>query len=407
MSVNKRIALITTWYPPITGVAVGRMDSFANYLSEDFEVEVFCLGNINETITKSEKLRVHYLRTNKLYQQLKSNQKDPKIIHNFKTLLRILLKKAIKNPLKNWEISTLLKLQTDHKKKAFDLIISSFSPEEAHLVAIYFKKTFPSVPWIADMRDEMATNPYLDLLTKNRLINIEKEINKYANGLITVSEPILLDFQKSMPKIAFFEEIRNGFDHSYAFEQEDKKIDNVLKFGYFGSFYGTRKPDNFLLAIENFHYINPKFIFEIHIYGAHNNYKIPNSLKNKVFKHLGLPYLKAIEEMNKMDVNLLFHPRSIQKGVFSGKIFDYISVKKPIFALVDKDDVAAKLIRDLNCGYVAEFDDLIEIKEKLDEIISDFKNHIVRIAEQEDIKKLHRRNSVLRLTKMIHKIISK
>jgi len=407
LSVNKRIALITTWYPPITGVAVGRMNSFANYLSEDFEVEVFCLGNTEESITKSEKLSVHYLRTNKLYHQLKSNQRDSKIIHNCKTLFRILLGKTIKNPIKDWEIATLLKLQTVHENKAFDLIISSFSPEEAHLVVINFKKLFPSVPWIADMRDEMAANPFLDIQTKNRLLSIEKEIDECADGLTTVSEPILLDFQKSMPKIAFFEEIRNGFDHSMVFEKEEKKKDNVLKFGYFGSFYGTIKPDNFFLVIENFQNINPEFIFEIHIYGAHNNYEIPNYLKNKVFKHLGLPYLKAIEEMNKMDINLLFHPRSIRKGVFSGKIFDYISAKKPIFALVDKDDVAAKLIHDLKCGYVAEFDDLTEIKEKLDEIISDFKNQTLRIAEADDIKKLHRRNSVLRLTKMIHKIISK
>jgi len=407
LSVNKRIALITTWYPPITGVAVGRMNSFANYLSEDFEVEVFCLGNTEESITKSEKLSIHYLRTNKLYQHLKSNQRDSKIIHNCKTLFRILLSKVINNPLKNWEIATLSKLQSVHEKKSFDLIISSFSPEEAHLVAINFKKIFPSIPWIADMRDEMATNPYLDLRTKNRLLNIEKEINEYANGLTTVSEPILLDFQKSMPKISIFEEIRNGFDHSIIFEQDEKKKNNVLKFGYFGSFYGLRKPDNLLLAIEKFQNINHEFIFEIHIYGAHNNYGIPYSFKDKVFKHLGLTYLKAIEEMNKMDINLLFHPRSIRKGVFSGKIFDYISAKKPIFALVDKDDVAAKLIHDLKCGYVAEFDDLTEIKEKLDEIISDFKNQTLRIAEADDIKKLHRRNSVLRLTKMIHKIISK
>ena len=87
---NKRIALITTWYPPITGIAVSRMDSFANYLSEDFTVEVFCLGDKKETIKKSKSLIVHYITSNNLFNKLKSNQKDFKIIHNFKTVLRIL-----------------------------------------------------------------------------------------------------------------------------------------------------------------------------------------------------------------------------------------------------------------------------------------------------------------------------
>ena len=72
-SKNKKIALITTWYPPINGIAVNRMNAFANYLSERFEVEVFCLGKQNETIVVNSNLQVHYATSNKLFEKLKSN----------------------------------------------------------------------------------------------------------------------------------------------------------------------------------------------------------------------------------------------------------------------------------------------------------------------------------------------
>lgn len=402
---NKRIALITTWYPPITGVAVGRMNAFANYLSEDFEVEVFCLGNTEESITKSEKLSVHYLRTNKLYQQLKSNQKDSKIIHNCKTLFRIFLKKVIKNPLKDWQNATLSKLKLVHKNKAFDLIISSFSPEEAHLVAINFKKLFPSVPWIADMRDEMATNPYLDAQTKNRLLAIEKEINEYANALTTVSEPILLDFQKKMPKIAVFKEIRNGFDHIFSRDLDIKKRNKVFTLGYFGTFYGKRKPTVLLEALKQLKLKNKDFDFRFEIIGAHQNFTIPNEIATEIHFLPALSYIEAIEKMATMDANIQIHPRSKQKGIFTGKLFDYISVQKSIIALVDNEDVAAKIIRDFDCGYVAEFSEIEDNKKIILEAFHDWKINQLKYATVEQVQTLHRRNQVQKLAELITKLI--
>ena len=53
--------------------------------------------------------------------------------------------------------------------------------------------------------------------------------------------------------------------------------------------------------------------------------------------------------MNEMDANIMLHPRGERKGVYSGKLFDYISAQKPIIACVDKNDVAAELIYSFDC----------------------------------------------------------
>ena len=404
---NKRIALITTWYPPITGIAVSRMDSFANYLSEDFTVEVFCLGDKKETIKKSKSLIVHYITSNNLFNKLKSNQKDFKIIHNFKTVLRILLKKVIKSPLNSWKNDTLFDLKRIHEKEPFDLIISSFSPSESHVVASEFCQIHSSVPWIADMRDEMSTNPTIDGITKSNLHNIENLVNKYASAITSVSEPILNDFKLICPKVSLFEEVRNGYNHLLVNQNLNSLNNSTFTFGFFGSFYGAVKPDLFFEALMKILLSVPEFDFQFEVYGAHKNFNIPTKLKNKVHIFPHLPYEKAILKMQKMDVNVLFIPNNGRKGIYSGKLFDYISVQRPIFAMLDKKDVAFDLIKELNCGYLAEFNDIDEIVDAIKKIIKDKTEGVFDVASTSQVESLHRRNQVQKLKTLINNLISK
>ncbi len=403
---TKRIALVTTWFPPLNGVAVSRMNAFANYLSEEFQVEVFCLGEKSEKLQKTERLSVHFSTSNKLFEKLKSNQADNKLVHNAKTALRIGLKYIVKNPLDSWKKATIQKLKTRHKEETFDLIISSYSPQEAHLVAIEFCKEFSNVPWIADMRDEMSSNPYIDLNTKNMLKAIEEDVNKYASAITSVSKPIVEEFRQICPSVSFFEEIRNGFDHDLKLDNAASQ-DNEFKLGYFGSFYGARKPDFVFNALVEIKKENPELKFSVHIYGAHNNYSIPSAIKEDVFKYAGLNYIDAVKEMNRLDGNILIHPRTKHKGVFSGKIFDYISAEKPVLAFVDKDDVAAELVNELHCGYVAEFEDHTENKKIILEAFNAKLNNDLKIASAEAIASLHRKNQVQKLAELINQLTSK
>ena len=401
MQANKRIALITTWFPPQESVATNRMLAFAEFLSETFEVEVFCLAQEEKTIVWKSNIRVHYSASSELLERLKDKTSDGAFLHKIKVGTRIVLSKVIPNPLVKWQKSTVSKLKQVHSQKAFDCIISSYSPQEAHLVAIDFKKEFPTVPWIADMRDEMAANPYLDTQTKNRLLAIEKEVNKYADALTTVSEPILLDFKKSMPKIAVFEEIRNGFNHQFKRDLNSEQRNEVFTLGYFGTFYGKRKPTILLEALKQLKLENKDFDFRFEIIGAHQNFTIPTEITSKIHLLPPLSYSDAIEKMATMDANIQIHPRSEQKGIFTGKLFDYISVQKSVIALVDTEDVAAKLTQDFDCGYIAEFSEIEANKKVILEAYNDWKMNQLKFATFEQLQTLHRRNQVQKLAELI------
>lgn len=400
---KKRIALVTTWFPPQQSVATNRMLAFAEFLSEKNEVIVFGLGPENKTGSWSENVTVHYFKANSVIDKLRSKQSDPRFVHLCKTAIKIVLTKVTRNPLSKWQAEVTKKLSEEHAKNPFDVVISSFAPQETHLAVVGFMKDHPSVRWIADMRDEMSMNPGLDNLQKQRMREVEQQIDQYATAITSVSQPILDDFKKLCPHVKYFGEIRNGFNHSLVNSRENSN--SRFTMGYFGSFYGGRKPVTFFSALEELKKEHPDFDFEFHIVGAHRNFEIPNSVADNVLFLPPLKYEDAIKKMMTMDANLVIHPRSEQKGVFTGKLFDYISVNVPVLAFVDKDDVAAQLVLDFNAGYVGECNDKEVNKRAIWECYIDWKNNKVKIVSEENRMSLHRKNQVAKLQLLIDQIL--
>lgn len=403
MSEKKKIALVTTWFPPKSGVAVNRMESFAEFLAEDFEVVVFALDDKPHSAVHGKQIQVHYASGSRIDRLLKSDTRDSLPKHKLKTLLRIIRSRVQKDPLAGWMRSTVEKLISEHAKKSFDLVISSYAPAEAHEAILEFKKNYPDLPWIADMRDEMSLNPHNLPHLNEKLRKLEQRINGAASALTTVSLPILEDYRKLCPDIPHFLEVRNGYNHELQFPEHQPG--NVMKIGHFGSFYGKRKPGLFFDALLEVLKDEPEVKVELHFVGAHRNFEIPEKLNETVFIREPLAYLDAINEMAVMDANLMIEPRSERKGVFTGKLFDYLSVRRPVLALVDTSDVAAQLIRETNAGYTGECTSREENIAAIRAAIHDWKNRSMRTISATEAVKLHRRIQVGKLKELINEII--
>ena len=230
----------------------------------------------------------------------------------------------------------------------------------------------------------------------------ESLINDYATAVTSVSAPILNDFKLLMPKVNYFEEIRNGYNHDFV---PETKLNNSTTYtiAYVGTFYGDRKPDRFFQALEQL--LQKQSIdIQIKIVGSHENFTIPTSLKKRVECLPQLGYKEAIQLMATMDANILIHPTTPQKGIYTGKLFDYISVRKPVIALVDPTDVAAQLIREFDCGYVADLADIQGIEHCLFEAYQDKVNGTIKMASQENALSLHRKEQIKKLSRLIVKI---
>lgn len=397
MSRKKRIALITTWFPPKTSSAVNRMFTFAGYLSKNYEVEVFTESASTGTKTIDE-IKVHYLNANSVWNRWRHSHDDNWLKHNFISVLNVSKGLVGISDYKNWAKAALKHIQKCNNEQPFDLIISSYAPFDAHWVAIKFL-TKKRIPWIADMRDEMSQNPFATLGEKRHLRKQEKKVGNRASAITSVSAPILRDFERLMPKIKHFTEIRNGFNHEI--KPENRTANQDFTIGYFGNFYGKRKPDTFFQVLEKL-IVNKNLKVKIKIVGAHRNtFHIPSVLDEVIETLPQVGYIDAIRLMAKMDANLLIHPSGHHKGVYTGKLFDYISVARPVIGIIDKNDVAAELIDEFNCGYIADYYDTNEIETMVLAAYADWKIGKVRRATDAQIATLHRKHGVKILSELI------
>ena len=400
---KQRIALVTVWFPPNNGVAVNRMQAFARYLGEDFYVEVFTLGDQH----KSEERDfgdVHYLRAASIWKKIAHRTSDFKLLHHSKTVLKIALTKMGLSPYKSWKKQAVKCLENRHREDPFSLIISSYAPVDAHEVALEVVQKFPEIKWITDMRDEMGSNPFLLEQDREKLRNKELAFLPHVTALTTIALPILEDFKRVMPDLQAYVEVRNGFDHSVL---PRDNFNTKFTMVYAGTFYGKRKPDTLFTAIESLlkaGKIDRDFCFRF--IGTNHNFHIPPSLTEFVEFVPKTPYLEAIEMMANADCNLLINPPLGTKGQFSGKIFDYISVEKPILALVDLKDVAAELILHHHAGIPVEFTDIEGAEKAILELYGFWKRREKYPIDTEKTPELHRKFQVEKLKQLIHQLLA-
>jgi glycosyltransferase involved in cell wall biosynthesis len=218
--------------------------------------------------------------------------------------------------------------------------------------------------------------------------------------LTTVSRPIANDFLKLCPNIQVHE-IRNGHNMNLpAFS--DYNFNSVFTIVYAGTFYGLRKPNNFFKALLDFiksdeesRKVHIKFI------GTPRNFDVPDHSSISIEYIEQCTYNEACQFQLQADANLLILPKLEAKGVYSGKLFDYLACCKPIIAVVDPTDVAADLIKECRAGYIADFDNIKEIETAIFTAYQNWSTKTILNCDRTKIEQLHRKYQVEKLNQLI------
>jgi len=381
------------------------MLAFVNYISKErFKITVITLNEGNSPAHETNQTGdIYREQDEQIIPFLKNKQGENKLLHLSKVVWNVLLLKVLQYPHKAWMKRVEKRLEFVHSKNPIDLIISSFSPIEAHLATYNFLQNHKSIAWVADMRDEMSTNGQINNQTRKLLQKAEIKINSRAQAITTVSSPILNDMRRIMTQVQEFAEIRNGFDNDL---KPDRNHNSVFTIIYAGTFYGPRKPHTFFEGLRIFlstHTVE----FKIQFLGTHHNFSIPKEFENKCEFIPPVDNNKALEYISKADASLLILNEINRVGVYSGKIFDYISVQKPIISVLNPNDVAADLIREQNAGYIADFNQPNEIARSIEFAWKIWNDKSYLPVDEAKVKTLHRKYQVKILEDLILKIVSK
>jgi glycosyltransferase involved in cell wall biosynthesis len=371
---NKKVLMIAYYYPPINNGGVQRPASFAKYLPsfgyEPIIVTCNMPGVVNDTKhLNAEKCILRFRDRGSDFISLGAAQS-----FLYRGARKVLYKVGLLPGYFHWwykEVSKNVHSIVEEYKP--DIVWSTYPPLENLMIGMDITRKY-GIPLILDFRDGLVYESldkqffYLDA----RLKRIEEQLVSSAAKIVTVTDPITEYFNCHYPgKKAVT--ISNGFDRDEWQNLEKINLGDKINFAYTGRLTNSRKGTSIKQLVKAINLLSEdekkKICF--HMIGEFSNKEIKVMSNEVVFKiHGFVDRFTALQYQYSADI-LLLVTASGQRSVATGKLFEYLAAKKPIFALTG-NTAAEEII--INTGIGICVDSLIpgRITQELRKIITEF-----------------------------------
>ena len=412
---NKKVLIISFYFPP-ANMSSGylRALKFATYLPEDnfvpyiLTVNSIAYEQISERSVNQMPDDIIINRTFCLDAQrhLSIKGKYPNFL-------------AIPDKYSTWIIPALLKgLQLIYTEK-IDFIFSTSPIPSAHMIG-YLLKKITKRPWIADFRDPVW-DEYMNL--KGVQLRARKYIEKKSvlnsDLLVMTTDGIKKLFLKRYPflKNKKLEVIPNGYDendfkHIYSMNARHQSRIKLIHAGLLEQI--DRDPVPFFKSVSML--LKTKKITESHItinlYAPGNDDYYKSIIKEYGIENIvkiqqRLPYTDILREMFNSDVLLLFQGPSCDTQI-PAKLYEYLRISKPIFALTSESGETGKIIKKLKAGIIVPPDQPETIALRLNGFIHQIQNNVnLPTASREEITQFSRAHQTKTLVNCFKNISSK
>jgi hypothetical protein len=283
------------------------------------------------------------------------------------------------DPTIDWSVSAIKKGDELLSESHIDAIISSINPPTSHIIAKELAQR-KKIPWIADFRDLWTQNHYYKFSGIRRFFEkiLEVKTVSSANALTTTSLP-LSEKLKELHKNKKVYAITNGYDP----QQVNMKIPSTKKFSitYTGFVYkGRQDPEPLFRVLKTLideNMLDPATI-EVHFFGYHEGWLTSDiekyHLENVVQVHGQISREDSIQKQRESQVLLLLTWNDpYEKGIYTGKIFDYLAARRPILAVGLHGTVVTDLLVQTQAGVNVSSD--AEIKDHLLKLYREYKEN--------------------------------
>jgi glycosyltransferase involved in cell wall biosynthesis len=384
----KRVLIVTYYWPPSGGAGVQRWVKLSKYfvrqgiipyvvtvdpakasyalrdetLQEDVDatVKVFHTSTLEpygiyKTITRKKEIPFGGF-SNDEKQQLKFSQKFTRFIRGnlFLPDARV-----------GWNRYAFKKCCELIENEKIDAIITTSPPHSTQLVGLKLKKKY-NLPWLADLRDPWTGIYYYDKLfltgfSKRRDAKMERNVLENANAVVVVSNDIRKNLLAKSDKLKpeNFHVIPNGFDREDFDKVKAEAKEKEFVISYTGTLTNDYRLEGFLSAVKKL--LENTIPLRLHITGS-----MPLNIKERIeevakgnarFK-LHVSHHEAIAQMKAADVLLLVIPDAKgNKGILTGKLFEYLASGVPILCVGPTDGDAAEIISNCNSGSSFNYED--------------------------------------------------
>jgi len=392
--------MVSFYFPPISSIAAVRSGKFAKYLPQFGWKPVVltadevkgCSQNLPLEIDEADIFRTPYFALGptisyELVGGQKTAYQPPPVISTWrKTLYKLIrlagpiytlpvIRTLTMEPV-GWYSSAVRKGLEIINKESIDVIFSTYSPSTCHLIASRLHKQ-TGIPWVAEFRDLWSLNPNVKKVQPFHFFEkvLEKRVLKGSNLLVAVSEPAAEQLKMLHSKKAVT--ICNGFDEEDYLD--DVPLTSKFTITYTGSIYPRkREPTPFFKAVAELKQEGKISTgnFEVRFFGGRTLASLAPIIKayrlEKLVRIYGLvPFKESIKRQKESTVLLFLGWNDArEKGVYSGKVFEYLGARRPVLAIGLKGDVVDELLKETGVGVVVN--EVNEIKAILSQWLEQF-----------------------------------
>ncbi len=426
----KKVLIITYYWPPAGGPGVQRWLKFVKYL-RDFDVEPVVYipenpsypiidnsledqvpGNIK--IIKKEIFEPYSIAeifskkdTETISSGIISKEENQSALQ--KTMLFIRGNFFIPDARKFWIKPSVKFLEKELKNDDYHAIITTGPPHSLHLIGLKLKKDL-DLKWIADFRDPWTQIGYHEKLkltetARKKHESLESEVLNTADHIITTSFTTRDEFTSKTQKPISV--ITNGYD----IDVNEKPINSSgFKIAHVGSLLSGRNPIVLWKVIAELVTEDEEFKnhFSLILAG-----KISEEVEESIIEYGLQSFLKkegyvnhsqAVQIQRDSSLLLLIEIDSEEtRGIIPGKLFEYLSSRKPILAIGPEKWDAERIIKETNSGEVFKYQDQDQIKSFIKKEFSRYKNGS-ELNSAGNISKYHRKSLTRHLAEVINNI---
>ena len=290
-----------------------------------------------------------------------------------------------------------------------DIILASSPPPTSLVVAARLSRLH-NIPWVADLRDLWVDHQYYQQPGWRRFIEtkLERRVLASAADFITVSEPLAETLRDKYAKPTTV--VLNGFDPTdYPTDSRVPFNEGCLRILYTGVVYeGKQDPSPVFEALRKLGPRVEKLRLVFHgVYLNSVREMIERyNLRGIVEVNSLVPYRESLKLQMEADILLLLlWTDQAQRGVYTGKLFEYIGARRPILAVGPAGNVAAEMILKKQAGVVTadpveiagHLRNWLEEKQRLGFVAGLPEDVVAGISRKEQVKVLEERLANIRL----------
>jgi len=373
---SKKVLMIAHAYPPYNSIGALRAAKFAKYLPKyGWEPIVITRAWEEETHGLEEPHGIKVIRTGyrdrlrffrrigsrRIVSTSKSTPSEREKWNEIRKAASFWLREFLAYPdeFVGWKTYALQAAQKILQEEDIHLIFSTSPPATSHLIASELQRE-TGLPWVADFRDLWTQNHYIRHSAVRRPLErrLERETLSRASVLVTVSSPLVEKLRDLHRKPV--EVVTNGFDQD-DYSGPPPPLTPYFSLTYTGRIYAGKQDPSLLFAavreLLQTGVIDPRR-FRIRFYGPDGALVEELAARfgvNELVSYEGrVPYTEAVRCQRESTALLLLNWQAPEeKGLYTGKVFEYLGAKRPILAVPGNGGVVDELIRDTKAGVVA------------------------------------------------------